>query len=258
MRGSPERGGRAQISLGAQRIDYEERTPRGTFLDGETGGLPTIAAAVEMRRGRAFVRAAARLTRGALDYHGRVLSSDGSVDGLLARSTSDARFLADELQAGAFLDAQHRVLLMGGVGARRWDRNIHSTEVVSRTGVLVPVSGLSEVYSWYELQAGARWTVLARGPSEWELELAVVRTADPRLALDRFGKELRLHLGARTGLRGGMTFRRDLPSGAFLSIAWHAESYAFDASAVDPTSGVLEPDSTTWTVSLEAGAGVRF
>jgi hypothetical protein len=256
--GSPARVGRAQISLGLQRIDYEERAPRGTFLDGETGWLPTLAAAVEVRGGRAFFRAAARLTRGALDYDGRVQGGDGTVNGLAALSTSDARFVGAELQGGAFLDAQHRLLLMGGVATRRWDRDIHATEVVSRTGVLVPVSGLSEVYRWYELQAGVRWTVLARRASEWDLELALVRTADPRIAVDLFGREVRLRLGARTGFRVGTTFRRDLSRAAFLSVAWHADSYAFGASAVDLASGVLEPDSTTWTASLEAGAGVRF
>ncbi len=256
--GAPELGSRAQISIGAQRIDYEERTPRGTFLDGETGWLPTLAAGIEMRLGRAFFRAATRLTRGALDYDGRVQAGDGTVNGLPARSTSDARFIGAELQAGGFLDAQHRLLLMGGLGARRWDRDIHSTEVISRTGVLVPVSGLSEVYSWYELQVGLRGTVLARGASNWDLELAVVRTADPRIALDLFGKEVRLRLGARTGFRVGTIFRRDLSPGTFLSLAWHADSYAFGASDFDVASGVFEPDSTTWTVSLEAGAGVRF
>jgi hypothetical protein len=86
----------------------------------------------------------------------------------------------------------------------------------------------------------------------------VVRTADPRIAVDLFGREVRLRLRARTGFRVGTTFRRDLSRGAFLSVGWHADSYAFGASAVDLATGVLEPDSTTWTTSLEAGAGVRF
>lgn len=256
----PERRVRAEVSLSAVGISYEERSASGTFLDGETGWLPTLAGAVELHEGSLFLHAGVRLGLGSLDYDGHVQSSsDATVDGLPARSTSGARFFQGELQAGGFLDPGRRVLLFSGVGARRWDRDIRPTMIVSRTGVAVAVSGLGETYSWYELQLGVRSTMLSTARVDCEVEGRLVRTFYPRIAVDAV--KLRTGLGERTGFRVGATLRWTFAPNRFLSFGGGVERYAFGASnviQVAPGQFAYEPSSETWDLSLDAGVGGWF
>jgi hypothetical protein len=167
------------------------------------------------------------------------------------------------VRGGLFVDGRRRVALLAGLGGRRWERDLHSTPVVSRTGALVRVSGLREVYSWVELQAGIRWTILATQQIEWVLEGCAIRTIHPTME-PYLGARPTLDLGARFGARGGTTFRLAISRELFVSVGLEAETYSFGASGValldpaDPTSGVVEPDSSTRTIALQAGVGGRF
>ena len=220
--------------------------------------MPSLAAAFHVEGARGFLRAATRLAWGNLDYEGHVQSADASRAGVPATSTSGAVFLHGEVEGGALLGPARRVALFGGLGARRWSREIRSTWAVSRTGVSFPVQGLSEVYSWYELQAGVRWTFLETFRAAWDAEARLVRTAAPRIAVDLLGTKIRLELGARTGWRLASTFRWALPAESFLVAGGWAEAYAFGASAVDPVYLILEPSSETLNVGFDVGLGRRF
>ena len=120
------------------------------------------------------------------------------------------------------------------------------------------MDGLSEVYSWYELQAGARWSFLRTARSEARVEARVVRTAAPRIVVEYAGADVALDLGVRTGWRLGGDFRRAVGPRAFVTAGAWAEGYAFGASAVDRVYWILEPASETVNVALDAGVGVRF
>jgi hypothetical protein len=255
--------GFAEIRAGFLRLDYEERDAAGAFLDGETGFVPSLAAEAELRGDRVFGRAALRIARGTVDYDGHTQSAtDPALDGLPIRTQSDASFLQGELQVGGFVDDRRRVALLGALGARRWGRDILGTTVLLPSGASVPVSGLSEVYRWFELQAGVRWTFLSRPGTTWDLDGRLVRTAGAEVSVNLapFGtaSTATLALGSRTGWRVGSALRHDVGAGLSLAVNGWAERYAFGASAVDPVHGILEPSSETLGIGLEAGLGGRF
>lgn len=259
---------RGELSAGAYRLDYAEYAPDGTFLDGEEGWMPSLSGALELGGRRGFFRASAQLASWTVGYDGHVQSTDPvlgpQVNGLPVKTTSDALFGLFRLEAGGFVEPTGRLALVGGFAARTWHRDIRSTYVVPRGGgAPVPVSGLSEVYTWYELQAGLRWTVVRAGRSELELEGAIFRTMWGTMEVD-LGTKVALDLGDRTGFRGGGTYRFALGGPVHLLVRAGAESYHFGQSPVvlldpaNPASGIIEPRSDTTTVSLEAGVGMRF
>ena len=256
-RGGAQEGrprGRLEARLGVQYFDYAE-TYQGTTLDTEQGFLPALSVEGELRGDIAYGRLALRLGRGTVDYRGLAQASppDPTVDGLTAVSTSDAQLLSAQLEAGAAVDPGRRLQLFLGLGARRWNRDIHDTVVVSRTGVPTPLHGPSEVYSWFLLDVGARYAILETPRDGWDVEASLLRTLAPRIEVGFQGSTVSLDLGAQFGWRVGSTYRRALRKDlSFTAGAW-AEGYAFGASAVDPTFGILEPDSRTVTVGVDVG-----
>jgi len=269
--GAARAAGNAEIRIGLMHFDYSERDPAGAFLDGEKGFVPAIVGEAELRGDLLFGRALGRFAKGTVSYDGHVQAvdpttglPDPTLDGLPIQTDSDASFAQAELQGGVLVGGAKQVALFGAVGLRRWNRDILNGTVVSRTGVPTTISGLSEVYTWWEVQAGARWTFLARPGTSWDVDARLVRTVSPEISVDLtpfvgVPTKTTLSLGATNGWRVGSTFRRDLnPHGLFISVNAYAEGYSFAASAVDPTFGIFEPDSSTVNLGLEVGVGGRF
>jgi hypothetical protein len=267
-----ELAGRGEVRLGLQRFDYAEYgAPGAASLDREAGWLPAVSGELELRDDRFFGRAAARLSLGTVTYRGQTQSlGDPSLAGLRLRSTTGTSFVSGELQGGVFVDGARRLAVFAAVGARRWTRDIHDATVVARDGSTVFVLGVSEIYSWFELQAGARFTVLERPWLAWDAEARVVRTAGAEVSVDlarAFGVEdtARMGLGARTGWRLATTFRHDVTPALFLAASLWAEGFAFGASGVavfvdagGTAHGIAEPRSETVMAGLDVGVGGRF
>jgi hypothetical protein len=269
----PARGeleGRAELRLGLLRFEYAEYGG-SVSLDREMGWVPAVSGEAELRGQRLFGRAAARLAQGNVTYHGRTQSlADPNLDALPVRSKTDVSFVSGELQGGAFLDGARRLGVFAAAGARRWTRDIRDAAVTARDGTPALVMGLSEIYSWYELQAGARWTFLALPRAAWDLEARLVRTAGAEISVDLargfgVGETARMGLGARTGWRAATTLRQDLEPAVFLVVSLFAEGSAFGASrpfvfqdAGGTTRALSEPRSETLGAGLEVGIGGRY
>ena len=263
--------GHAEVRLGLQRFDYAEYDRGGVFLDGEKGFVPALSGALEVRFDRAFAGAAVRLAHGSVDYDGHTQGSgDPNVDGLPLRTTTDATFVSGALEGGLLVGPRRTVALLVAAGARRWSRDIQATTVSSRAGQPTEVVGLSEIYAWYELAAGVRWTFLERPGTSWDVEARVTRTVSAEISVDLAGpfgvdQTARMGLGARIGGRVGSSFRQDLQPGTFLVVGLWAEEYAFGASEpfvlVDAggiTRAISEPRSRTYDLGLDLGIGGRF
>jgi hypothetical protein len=248
---------RLEVGGGLSRLDYVEVDAAGAFIDGEEGWLPSLSAEAELGRDRWYVAARGGAAFGEVAYEGRVESSSPALDGLPARTTTETALLRAEAAAGVRVGPRRRVALEAGVGWRSWDRDIRATTVVSRTGAVVPVSGLFEEYAWYEVRGGARWTFLATDRAECDLELGLLHTVAPTLALDWFGQPVALELGPRGGWRAGLAARVALGPGAYATLRAAVEDLGHGASAPDARTGVHEPESTTRTVAVQAGVGFR-
>jgi hypothetical protein len=256
--------GFGEVRLGLMHFDYAEHDPAGVVLDRENGWVPSLTGEAELHGEKLFGRAMLRLAKGTVAYDGHAQSTDPTVDGLPVQTDSDATFLQGEVQFGGWVDDAKHVALFGAVGARRWDRDILGTTIISRAGVPTPIGGLSEVYTWWELQAGLRWTFLEQAGTTWDADVRVVRTAGASIDVDLTPfvgtpTTASMDLASRTGWRLGSSFRRQLhPNGLFLVASAWAEGYAFGKSDVNPIFGIYEPDSKTTNFGLEVGLGGRF
>lgn len=263
--------GRAEVRLGVQRFDYAEYGGAGELLDKETGFVPALSGALELRFDRLLAGASVRLAHGSVDYDGHTQGSgDPNFDGLPLRTTTDTTFISGALEGGVLVDPARRVALLVAVGGRRWTRDIRGATVVSRTGQPAEVVALSEIYAWYELGAGVRVLVLDRPGTSWDVEARLTRTAAAEISVDLAGpfgvdQTATMGLGARTGGRIGSTFRHDLQPGTFVVAGLWAERYAFGASGpfvfVDGggvTRAISEPRSRTYGLGLDLGIGGRF
>ena len=255
-RAAESSNGFGEVRLGLMHFDYAEYE-NGMFLDGEKGWIPSVTGELELHRDRLFGRVMLRYASGSVDYNGQTQS------GTPLQTQSDATFLQGEVQVGGFVDPAKRLALFGGLGARRWTRDIQGS------------GGYTEVYSWGELQAGLRWTFLQKPGDSWDVDARLVRTFNAAISIDltKFGIQPgnpSLDLGAETGWRVGSTFRHDLgPNRLVLAVSAWVEGYSFgrsqevlitDPSIPPPNNQFLlhEPDSKTTNFGLEVGIGGKF
>ncbi len=239
-------------------FDYAEYYRTGATIDRERGWVPGVALRAELASGRLFAIAAGSLASGSVTYDGRTQSSNPANDELPVETRTATGFASAEARAGGWLDERHRVALYGGGASRYWERDIHGTTVTSRSGATIPVSGLYEEYSWWELQAGVRWAFLEAPGIHLELDARVFHALRPRLAVDWNGERVELSLGARPGLRLALASRIDLGGRWFLAVEADAARFELGESAVDPASMIMEPRSRTTNARVEARLGARF
>ena len=257
--------GFGEVRLGLMHFDYAEREA-GVFLDGEKGWVPSLTGELELRRERFFGRVMLRVAKGTVDYNGQTQS------GIPLTTQSGATFLQGVVQIGGFVDPARRLALFGGLGARRWTRDIQDGIFFDSTGQPQVASGYTEVYGWGELQAGLRWAFLQGPGRSWDVDARLVQTFNAGISIDlaKFGLQPgnpSLDLGSETGWRVGSTFRHELDRSRLTLVAavW-AEGYAFGRSAdiqvYDPSTGTTgllhEPDSKTTNFGLELGLGGKF
>jgi hypothetical protein len=246
---------RGELRLGFATFDYAESF-QGRTLDTERGVLPALAGEGELRAFGAFVRAGFRVASGSVSYGGEVQApTEPALDGVWATGTSDARQLEGRVELGAPVDPDRRLAILAGAGLRRWHRTIRDTTAVARDGNPAFISGYSETYGWGELELGARYAILDRGPDAWDVDARLVRTIAPWISVDYFGSTVSLGLAPRLGWRAATSWRHRLAPGWFVVVTGFAEAYAFGASGTDAANQILEPDSRTRRFGLELGVG---
>lgn len=247
-----------EAGLRATAIDYVERGATGVALDGESGIVPALDAAVEARLGPVALRARGAVGGAELRYAGLVQSPSTQLNGLTASSASGAHLAEAGLEVAVALPRARGAALVAGAELRRWDRSIHDTTVVGRDGVTVAVRGLSEAYRWGVLRGGLRVPLVDRGGLAWDAEALVTRTWRPRVIVDWGGRGVRLPLGERTGWSAGTAVRAALGPVLTARLGFALERWDFGASGHDASTGLWEPRSTTRAVRYEAGLGARF
>lgn len=246
-----EVGGRAVA------VDYAEHGANGVFLDGETGIVPALTGAVEVRVGPASLRASLAVGGASLRYAGHAQSGSAQLNGLPITSTSAAHRVDADAELTVVIPYARGLAVVTAAGRRRWDRRIHGTTVVSRAGATVAVGGLSERYAWDVVGAGIRAPLASTDRLTWDAEARITRTVGPAVTVATGSGDVRLPLGARWGYAAGSTLRAALGPGVVARLGFRLERWDFGASDLD-RSGWWEPRSTTSTATYELGAGVSF
>jgi hypothetical protein len=239
-------------------FEYAEYGATGARLDAERGAIPGVEGALEVREGPVALRATLAAEGAQVAYAGLVQSGSTQLNGLAVTSTSGAHLTRAGGELALALPGLRGAALLAGLERRRWDRNIHGTTVVSRSGVLTAVRGLDEVYAWDVLHAGVRLPLLASPRLGWDLEGRVTRTHRPSVTVAWPGGDVRLPLGERLGWAAGTTVRVALGPVLVARLGFSLARHDFGESEVDARTLVFEPRSTTRTASFEAGLGARF
>lgn len=251
---------RVLVELGgrATRLDYDEYGPGGDFLDGETGIVPGLEGAAQVRLGPVALRATAAVAGATVRYAGHTQSSNVQLNGLPIRGTSGAHLAGAGLELALSVPRVRGLAVVAGAGRRRWDRTIHDTTAVPPGGTTLRVVGLREVYRWDVLTAGLRATLLARDRFVWEVDGAVLRTRRPAITVTWNGRDVKLPLGERMGWSAGSTLRAALGPVLVARLGFALERWEFGESDVDGRTRLQEPRSTSRTATWSLGLGAAF
>jgi hypothetical protein len=176
------------------------------------------------------------------------------------RTRTDERIIDGALTAGGAFRAGERLRLRlyGGMGYREWHRDIHSTGTAS---------GLDETYAWWYALAGGTALYRQTRSTEWGVDARLLRPLDPELRINFPGDldTARLDLGARTGYRVALAWRRDLSERFRVEVTPYYEYWSLGRSGTVPLErngtaigNLYEPRSETRNVGVAVNVSRRF
>jgi hypothetical protein len=234
-------------------FDYKEYDD-GERLNHEHGTLYGLAGGV--RSGLDAVS-----IEGNISWFGNDIRYDGQTQaGAPVRTRTDEEILDGSARIGWRFRRQQRLQyqLFGGVGYRRWQRDIESTSAAT---------GVDETYSWWYGLFGGRGLYRANPRTTWLAEAQLLRPLEPELDVDfKDGPEdVRLNLGSEPGVRLSLAWRHAPASGWFLEIMPFYAAWDIGRSRDRPlkqngvvVGRVFEPRSETRDYGIQASLGVSF
>ncbi|HQU15315.1 MAG: hypothetical protein B7Z66_08185 [Chromatiales bacterium 21-64-14] len=236
------------VAFSVAQFHYDEFV-NNAVLDRETGALPGFVTTLGYTRGRWQAEGRLGYRRGTVDYYGQTQA------GAAVQSRTDAAILDFSVRGGYRLPAlgRWRSSVYGGLGYRRWERDIHSTP---------QAFGVAETYRWgYGFVGGtvglpldARTTVILDG--------RVTRSFAAQLGVDFGGVFDGQTLGVEDRFAGrlGLRFDYRLPNGWAVAAGPYVEWWNLGQGASQPlrqggaqVGSVFEPRSATRVIGFEVG-----
>jgi len=237
----------AEIGASAMRFSYKENDDAGSILDTEQGGI----------RGVSF-KLGQRLTawewEGIASYHnGRVDYTGQTNTGVPYNTRTDETIGDIALRLGCCLDWNHSWVLYGGLGYRRWDRDI----------LPGTASGLFESYRWPYIWLGSKITALQEDQLQLMLDVGLLKPLSPELRVDFKGNHNVspvVHPESKVGLRMILTSRMALTEKTFLNLEPYFEYWKLGRSPSVTTGGIIvhEPASRTRNIGINVRVGRTF
>ena len=235
---------RLVISPGVMYFDYEERDENGSFLDGETGPVLGVRAAVEWRlesniTGVVF----GSIYSGTVDYDGHTQS------GTPVQTDTDANYFTLGVAAKTPIQfSDFKTNINVGYAFKRWERDIQPIGVVS---------GLYEVYQWEEISLGADVLLVGPDSRQWNLYAGVFQTREPNIVInleaDGDGKP-KLFMGTDTGMQFSAQWMGATKKTRDTGVKLTYKTWKFGRSNSQSISGgreITEPKSRTQLIFLE-------
>ena len=235
------------LSPGIMYFDYEETGDDGSFLDGETGPVYGVTAALEHSfspkiSGVVF----GGIYTGTVDYDGQTQS------GTPVKTDTQADFFTLGFAAQLPIKTgENNLTLITGYRYKRWERDIQSIGIVS---------GLYEVYQWQEVFLGAQLLLKYDTNSRISLYGGIFKTRNAEIEIDLvsdgFGKP-RLSLGSDTGLEFGVQWMEARKNDRNYGVRLSYKSWKFGRSPNEISSGssgsviIHEPRSETANIMFE-------
>lgn len=234
------------ISFQRTRLNYGE-TVGSRYVDSEHGAPHGVRIAAtglnDASGGNMFVQLQYSYTSGDVNYTGALLSNGSPVTG-----TSGAQLNDWQAKLGVALLRHEGSALIPyiAVSGHRWVRTVGK----GTTGEY------QETYSHDGITAGLLAQTAITRRSVLSMNVAGGRTVGPHIDVPAFG--LSQDLGTAGLLDAGLDVDYRLASGAHVFAAFDYTRYRYGQSAVDPITGLYEPDSKTELVSYNVGLRLTY
>ena len=231
------------IAPGMMNFDYVETDIDGTFLDGENGNIPGIYIGLDVQTHKFLtVGLAFEHFSGEVDYDGHIQSNDPRYDGLPLQSKTNQNITAITGSLRTLLDNDSPLAFYGTFTIKRWERDIQSTYVsgIDNSGnpfQNLPVSGLFEVYEWWQLTFGFAYKISISPKSYLDVNGGILTTINPTMEVEGLSFDLR----EKPGYEAGISWIYDLMKQHSLGLRGEYTYWEFGRSNV--ISGFVEPDS---------------
>ena len=237
----------AEIGVSAMRFKYREYDDGGNTLDTEQGGIPGISLRLGQRLAAWEWQGIASYHQGRVDYIGQTNTGD-------PYNTRTDEMIGDiALRLGRHFGVDHPWVLYGGVGYRRWDRDI----------LPGTVGGLFESYRWPYLWLGTIFTALQLDQTQLMLDVGLLKPLAPKLHVDfegTYSVSPVVYPESRVGLRMMLTSKTRLDENTFLNVEPYFEYWNLGRSPDVATGGIVvhEPASKTGNIGINIRYGWMF
>jgi len=232
------------IAPGVMRFDYEETDIDGAFLDGEYGEIPGVKLSIEEEdKERQFsLGLALEYYAGNVDYTGFIQSTNARYDGLPLSTTTDQKILSFSTYIKKSLFKDPYFFVYGNLAYKNWERDIQGKYISGTDNFGDPftnlyVSGLYEVYQWWQITFG----IFSRFPISVSSEIAFragfLRTIEPQMDLASFTFDLQEAWGQEAEL----SYYYALTQQQSIGVSGSIMTWSFGRS--NAIGGFVEPDS---------------
>jgi len=232
------------IAPGIMNFHYEETGVDGSFLDGEYGDIPGVQLSIKRMDQESLFSVALALEyyAGNVDYTGFVQSTDTRYDGLPLSTTTDQNVLSLSATIEKSFIHSPYLSIYGKLTYKNWDRDIQGKYIsgIDNFGnpfTNVYVSGLHEVYKWWQLTFGFSAKFSPFKNSDVDFRAGLIRTIHPRMDVAAYTYDLQEAWGHEVEFSYYYTVRKNNRVG----ISGSVMVWSFGRS--NEVAGYVEPDS---------------
>lgn len=237
----------AGIGISAMRFDYREYDEAGAILDREQKGIPGISFRIGQQLTGWEWESIASYHQGRVNYTGQTNT------GAPYNTFTDETIGDVAVRLGRCFDGTHPWVLFGGLGYRRWDRDI----------LPGTIGGLFESYRWPYLWLGAKVTAFQEERSRLMFDIGLLRPLSPELRVDfegAYNVSPVVYPESKFGLRMMLNSRIALSEKAFLDMEPYLDYWNLGQSPIVVAGriAVHEPASRTRNLGINVRLGRAF
>jgi len=236
---------------GVMNFDYVETSVDGSFLDGEHGDIPGIKLSIEANDDPAFTLGLAlEYFAGNVDYDGQIGSFDARYNGLPLSTTTDQKIFSFSTFINQQVVYSPNVFFYGNLTYKKWERDIQATTASGIDNFGDPftnlyVSGLYEVYKWWQVTLGVLTKIPVFKDTELKLQAGVLRTINPEMDLTFYTFELQEDWGYEGEL--ALFYRVD----HWQRVGFSGSIMSWKFGKSDVVAGFFEPDSESEMITIQ-------
>ena len=232
------------VAPGVMSFNYEETDVDGSFLDGEHGDIPGVKLSIEeLDQEYLFsLGLALEYYAGNVDYTGFIQSTNIRYDGLPLSTTTDQIIFSFSTYIKKPILSDPNLFVYGNLTYKKWERDIQGKFISGIDNFGDPftnlyVSGLFEVYQWWQMTFGVFSKYSIHKNSEVGFRAGILRTIAPEMDLAAFTFDLQ----EAWGYEAELSYYHQITQQQRVGISGSIMVWSFGRS--NQIGGFVEPDS---------------